>query len=572
VTPIESFRSFLPIDNALGFGTADFLELAFAAFLAALALTSQRWIEPQARRVAPRTAWCMLGLAALPVALRLLLLAHHPVPTPDIYDEFGHLLVADTLRHFRLANPPHPLRQFFETFFVLQTPTYSSIYPIGQGLLLAFGWTLFGIPWAGVVLCTGAFCALVYWMLRAWTTPLWSLIGGLLAAIEFGPLNQWMNDYWGGMLASVSGCLVFGALPRLRAAFRRRDGALLGAGLAIHLLTRPYESIFLFAAVALYFLPFARQPKQLRLLAKALPAAALQVALALGITLAQNRQITGSWTTLPYRLSQYQYGVPAALTFQQNVTPHAALTPEQQMDYRMQRSFHGERTDTLSSFLLRLEFRVRYYRFFFLAPLYLALPLFFTAVGEWRFRWVLLTCLLFVLGINFFPAYQLHYLAACTCLYILIAVTGLRRLGAIEIHGRPAGRAAARIILFLCAAHFTFWYGAHLFEGSPAARAALRYETWDAINHGNPQRRIMVNDALARIPGKLLVFVRYKNPGHIFQEEWVYNHADIDSSRIVWARDLGPEENTKLLHYYPDRKVLLLQPDERPLKLSPYAD
>ena len=113
----------------------------------------------------------MLLLAVLPVALRLLLLPNHPVPTPDIYDEFGHLLVADTLRHFRLANPPLPRPEFFETFFVLQRPTYSSIYPIGQGLALAIGWTLFGLPWAGVLLSTAAFCALCYWMLRALDHP-----------------------------------------------------------------------------------------------------------------------------------------------------------------------------------------------------------------------------------------------------------------------------------------------------------------------------------------------------------------------------------------------------------------
>jgi hypothetical protein len=406
-------------------------------------------------------------------------------------------------------------------------------------------------------------------MLRAWTTPFWSLTGGLLAVIEFGPLNQWMNNYWGGALTAVAGCLVFGALPRLKVAPRERDAVLLGLGLAIHLLTRPYESIFLFLAAALFFLPMARQANALRALAKVAPATLLIIAAALGLTLLQNKQVTQSWATLPYQLSQYQYGVPAALTFQQNPVPHTDLTPEQTLDYRMQRSFHGNNTDTLSTYLLRLEYRVRFYRFFFLAPLYLALPLFFTSIRRFPFLWVTLTLLLFTLGINFFPAYQLHYAAACSCLYILLVIIGLQRLSAIQIHGRYAGRGAARILLFLCGAHFVFWYGLHLFERSGVSQALLPYETWDAINHRNPQRRILVNRELDKIPGQLLVFVRY-NAQHAFQDEWVYNRADIDDARIVWARDLGQEEDEKLLQYYPHRKALLLTPDMRPPQLGDY--
>ncbi len=41
----------------------------------------------------------------------------------------------------------------------------------------------------------------------------WALLGGALAVMEFGPLNQWTNNYWGGSLSAAAGCLVFGALP-----------------------------------------------------------------------------------------------------------------------------------------------------------------------------------------------------------------------------------------------------------------------------------------------------------------------------------------------------------------------
>ena len=44
-----------------------------------------------------------------------------------------------------------------------------------------------------------------------------------------------MNSYWGGSLAACAGCLVFGALPRLRGRGRARDGALLGLGIGISL-------------------------------------------------------------------------------------------------------------------------------------------------------------------------------------------------------------------------------------------------------------------------------------------------------------------------------------------------
>jgi hypothetical protein len=554
----DLFRSFLPLHNPIGFGAADFIELSLAALLVFLALIWEPYLAPYAHRLAQRAAWCMLLLAILPVALRLLLLPHHPVPSPDIYDEFSHLLVADTLRHFRLANPPHPLKQFFETFFILQEPTYSSIYPIGQGLSLAIGRAIFGTPWAGVVIATAAFCSLCYWMLRAWVTPGWALLGGMLAVIEFGPLNQWMNNYWGGAVSSTAGCLVFGALPRIKSARitsgRTRDALLLGLGLAIHLLARPFESIFLFLAVVLYLGPGPKQYLK----------PALVVLPAIVLILIQNHQVTGSWTTLPYSLSQEQYGVPAVLTFQHTPIVHRELTPQQQLDYKMQSGFRGPQPETPEKFVTRLEYRVRYYRFYFLPPLYLALLAFLTMLRSYRYIWIALTLAIFAWGTNFFPAFQFHYVAACVCLFILVSILGLQQISRLK-----GGPEAARILVLLCIAHFAFWYAVHIFDGVFDNRDLRAYETWTSINHRGPERRIAVNEELAQIPGQLLVFVNYY-PNHIFQEEWVFNEAAIDESRVVWARDLGPAENEKLRRYYPNRTALLLEPDQRPPRLSPY--
>jgi hypothetical protein len=553
VPGMDFLRFFLPLRNPIGFGAADFIELIVAALLIVLLLISRPLLEPYGRRLAQHTGWCMLLLAVLPIALRLALVAHYPIPSANVTDDFSYLLAADTLRHFRLANPPHPLHQFFETFFVLQEPTYSSIFPLGQGILLALGWTIFGHPWAGVALSIGALCALCYWMLRAWTTPGWALIGGLLAVIQFGPLNQWMNSFWGGAVSGCAGCLVFGALPRWREDSSSRNALLLGLGLALQLLTRPFEFIFLAASAAVFLLPSLRKlPKLTPALFVLLPAIAL--------VLGHNKQVTHSWTTLPYMLSQYQYGVPAAFTVQPNPVPHRQLTREQQLDYEIQVQTHGPATDTLRTFWDRYTGRIRFYRFFFLAPLYLVLPAFLPALRERRYRWVVLTLLMFSLGTNFYPYFYTHYIAAVTCLFVLIAVTSLERVTRFNI---------ARLILFLCAAHFVFWYGLHMSGNQPLYTTMTPYETWDAINHDDPDGRIAVNRQLAELSGKQLVFVRYYPP-HEFRE-WVHNAADIDASQVVSARDLGAEENQKLRTYYPDRTVWLLEPDFRPPRLTPYG-
>lgn len=532
----------------IGFGASDLVEVALAVLLISGALLWP-YLERGVARLAKRTVWCMVLLAALPLLLRLALLAHHPVPTPDIYDEFSHLLEADTLRHGRLANPEHPMHRFFETFFVLQQPTYSSIYPVGQGLVYALGRALFGLPWAGVLLATSALCAFCYWMLRAWVAPAWALLGGLLAVMEFGPLNPWMNNYWGGASSAAAGCLVFGALPRLRNRWRVRDAAILGGGLAFHALTRPYETVFLALAALAYLVPDWRR------LRTPLAVAAVPVLAALTLTAFQNHAVTRRWTKLPYVLSQEQYGVPASLTVQPTPVPVRPLTREQQLDYKMQSNFRGPGPETVSKFLLRMGYRVRFYRFYFLPPLYLALFAFLITMRRWRDMWVLATLLLFALGINFFPEFQFHYLAAVVCLFILVSVEGLRRW-------KPA---AAQALVLLCFAHFAVLYGWHLAQGRGAP-----FETWTGINTTNPARRIVVRNEIARNPGQLLVFVRYF-PQHIFQEEWVFNDADIDGSRVVWARDLGAAEDETLLRYYPHRTALLLQPDLPEPRLSPYV-
>jgi hypothetical protein len=504
----------------------------------------------------------MLFLFALVVALRLALLEGHPVPSPSGADDFSYLLLGDTLAHFRLANATHPMRRFFETNYVLQQPAYSSVYPIAQGIALAFGQLVFGLPWAGVLISTAMISALCCWMLRGWTSPGWALTGGLLAAWRFGPLNSWMNCYWGGAIFAIAGCLVYGAAPRLRQRPMARDSVVLGIGLGIGMLSRPYESLFLAASVVLFFLPELRRRKEWRRLARMAAPAMLALLPAVALQLAHDHAVTGSWMTIPYQLSRWQYGVPATFTFQRNAVPHLKLTPAQQLYYEGQAAAHGA-GETPARYFERLGRRVRYYGFFFSIPALAALPFFLPLMRGWRYAWIATTCALFALGTNFYPYFFPHYVAALSCLFVLMTVLGLERLSR-----RRGGRIAAGALVALCGAQFAFWYGVHARGEERVMRALARYETGDGINYGDPQGRIAIDRQLSAAPGRQLVFVRYYST-HGY-EEWIHNAADIDGARVVRALDLGPLENEKLKSYYPGRKTWLLLPDAEPPRLVPY--
>jgi hypothetical protein len=95
-----------------------------------------------------------------------------------------------------------------------------------------------------------------------------------------------------------------------------------------------------------------------------------------------------------------------------------------------------------------------------------------------------------------------------------------------------------------------------------------RQAGWYLTDAGLPERARVV-EGLKRQMGKHLVFVRYA-PDHFCHVEWVWNEADLDGARIVWARDLGPESDARLARDFPGRSVWLVEPDMKAPAARPY--
>jgi hypothetical protein len=521
----------------------DFNLLELVVIAALLLAWKRGWRPPRTSMMEFDRPWLAALVLALGfVALRLALVPLMPVPVPVVTDEFSHLLLADTLLHGRVANPVHPFWPHFESIHVLMQPRYVSAYFPGQAVWLAAGRIVTGSPWAGVLAECAGFLIALYWMLRGWMPSRWALFGVLLAGLRFAIGSYWVNAYHGGFLPAIGGALVAGAFARLHKSTVRnsiRNGLIFGLGLAILASTRPVEG-------ALYSLPFAAVLAwNFRRNAWALAAAALPVLLCAATLGLYFSHITGSPFVTAYQINQKTYGWPMTLAF---------LKPPQVEHHNIEfaRYYEYEMSEHQRVDGPVLTFRMQEYWRFFLGPA-LTVPL--IMIGRvWRGRKMLLIGAsggLFAVLIE--GGASPHYLAPAAAVLIAIVVECCRHLRASHVY-------VVRYLPMIMVLVLTLRIGAQSL-GLPYTQQ-LNFQSWCCRVDGN-HNKARIAAVLDTIPGDHLVFVRAKTDEYNLLQ-WIYNDADIDRSRIVWARDLGPERNAELARYYPGRRVWMVDPNVDP--------
>jgi len=271
-------------------------------------------------------------------------------------------------------------------------------------------------------------------------------------------------------------------------------------------------------------------------------------------------RVTGNPLMMPQRLNRETYAV-ARYFYWQHAYPAPIYRHQAIHDFYLDTEFQYFKLGrTVSGMLLQLATKLGTIWVFYFAPA-LTLPLFWLpcVLRDRRIRFLVIAGAVGLATSALVVFFNIHYVAPMASVLLVVLVQGMRHLRIWRFEEKPSGQFLVRAMVVICILMIPVQV--HILAAVPKSGS------WPAIG----KERVAFEKQLQSLPGPQLVLVRY-GPGHDPLADWVYNGADIDGQKVVWARDMGADKNEELLHYFKDRRVWLFEADEIPPRLQRYSE
>lgn len=268
-----------------------------------------------------------------------------------------------------------------------------------------------------------------------------------------------------------------------------------------------------------------------------------------------NQRVTGSPFRMPYQVNRSTYSMAPYFVWQ-----HPRPEPEYR-HAKLRAFYYRELADfqenvTLTGFLARSGRKLLHiWKFFLGAALSLGLLALPITLRDHKMRVPLVLLLISIAGL-LLEIWELpHYFAPAMTLIYLLTVQSMRHIYVFRWWAKAVGAAWVRSVCLVTVGLVVVGVLQSFFH--PAE--------WQHL--GNLQRAQIVGK-LNVIPGQHLVIVDDPPPfGH---GEWVYNRANIDSAKIVWARDMGSDRNAELINYFRGRTLWTVNVGDTQPTIRPY--
>ena len=250
-----------------------------------------------------------------------------------------------------------------------------------------------------------------------------------------------------------------------------------------------------------------------------------------------------------------QYSITPPFLFQSQNDKPLLGSERQQRQARMKARQHASHSN-LKGYFKSVQKKLNLFSTFYLGFL-LLLPFLFGLTRSYsKFAIFAFAQVGLVLAASSFVSYQNpHYIAPIASLIFLLCVKGLRDIS--NAPTRFPGLVRAVLLSTILS---------HTIQPAVAASRLLIRKGIDF----SQSRQVHLED-LQTLSGDHVVIVRYSQHYYL-PTEWVYNGADIDNAKVIWAHDLRRKRNRELLNYYRKRTIWLVDPSIDPEKRTLYLN